>query len=110
MKLWNFLKKYPVVLSSIEEALLKNIRTNPNGWQVSVVNGAMVAHNRELSLVVSCRQSDGIAVCKGLVFGTEFSRQWWAVAGDMYSSRVAAEQRAEARATEAALKKALNVQ
>lgn len=108
MKLWNLFKSVTQVLTPVETALLKSLRENPNGWQVSLVAGNLVAHNRELSIILTEKQR--VVCCKNMAFSAGFCSEWSKITWGMYNARINAEQAAEARITEAALKKALGVQ
>lgn len=110
MKLWNLFKKHTAAMTPLETALLGNLRTNPNGWRIEMVNGVLTAHNRELSIIIGVKPSCGVAYSKKLDFGAVFSSAWSTLASSLYFGRLRVETKIEADATEAALKKALNVQ
>ena len=109
MKLWNLFKKPSAPMTPLELALVDSLRSNPNHWRITLVDGVLQSHNRELGVILSTIPKSGRVYCRKLAFGEDFCRIWYLTADKIFSERLAAESAAEAAQTEATLKKALKV-
>lgn len=109
MKLLRFIKSWLTPMSEIEVALLKSIKENPNGWMISTVNGNLVAHNRELSIILTNDSLSKEVKCRDLVFGDQFATRWRVITYSMALDRSNAERAAGAKIAEAALRRSLNL-